>query len=137
MRRQGARGGGGRDGVWTWRQGAHDDGWRNDARRRQQARDGGATMAGVVARASGTHGARQRQEWPADMGARASNHVAHGSALGAARPGRTGECVAESGGRAADEEVEMAEAEPKTPHGPAICDLVSIEWQLKLVVLSM
>ena len=40
----------------------------------------------------------------------------------AARPGRTDERAAEVGGRAAAEEVEIAEAETWRLHGPAICD---------------
>ena len=64
----------------------------------------------------------------ADMRAWASNDAEHGSASVAARPGRTGECAVEAGGRAAAEEVEMAEAEPERLDGPAIRGLVSLVW---------
>ena len=61
----------------------------------------------------------------ADMGAWASDDADRHRALVAARPGRTVERAAEAGGRAATEEVEMAEAEPERLHGPAIRGSIS------------
>ena len=81
---------------------------RDDAKRRRN--DGNRAQEGLVA---------------ADMGAWASDDPEHGSASVTARPGRTGECAAEAGGRAAAEEGEMAEAEPDRLHCPAIRGLVS------------
>ena len=149
VRCRGARSGGECDGGGK-RGNAAERRRRAVARRRQQARGGGATTAGVVARAGGVfqrgnvamtsvvattrqlqmrrrreHGARQRRAWRRDVG---SKHVGrpgdsgHGGVGLAARPGRTDERAAEAGGRAAAEEVEMAEAEPRRLHGPTICD---------------
>ena len=47
------------------------------------------------------------------------------SASVAERPERTGERAAQTGGRAAAEAVELAEAAPERLHGLAVCGVVS------------
>ena len=85
---------------------------------RQGARDG-CGCDGVWTQRQGA------RDSGANMGAWTSDDAKHGSALVAARLGRTGECAAEEVGRAAAGEIEMAEAEPDRLHGPAIGGLVS------------
>ena len=83
--------------------------------RRDSAKFGGATTAASA----------QGGLVTTDLGALPSDDAEHGNASAAERRWRTGERVAKAGGRAAAEEVEMAEMEPERLHGPAICGLVS------------
>ena len=79
---------------------------------RDSAKCGSATTA---ASAQGGSTTADKEAWAGDDAERSSASVAE-------RPRRTGERAAQTGGRAAAEEVEMAKAVPERLHGLAIRD---------------